>query len=97
MRRWLILVLAAACVFVVAAAIMIKLMPTPLKDSDLPVDRLGVDAGRVVSAVSGAGFDHAQVARRVLQAAQEASVTSGVSAPSRSRLPYLAARTCTCL
>jgi hypothetical protein len=34
MRRWLILVLAAACVFVVAAAIMIKVMPSPLKDSD---------------------------------------------------------------
>jgi hypothetical protein len=34
MRRWLILVLAAVCVFVVVAAIMIKLMPTPLKDSD---------------------------------------------------------------
>ncbi len=34
MRRWLILVLAAVCVFVVVAAVMIKLMPTPLKDSD---------------------------------------------------------------
>jgi ABC-type Fe3+-siderophore transport system permease subunit len=34
MRRWLLLVLAAVCVFVVVAAIMIKLMPTPLKDSD---------------------------------------------------------------
>jgi hypothetical protein len=34
MRRWLILVLAAVCVFVVAAAVMIKLMPTPLRDSD---------------------------------------------------------------
>jgi hypothetical protein len=34
MQRWLILVLAAACVFAVVAAVMIKLMPTPLKDSD---------------------------------------------------------------
>ena len=34
MQRSLILVLAAVCVFVVAAAIMLKLMPTPLKDSD---------------------------------------------------------------
>jgi hypothetical protein len=34
MRRWLILALAAACVFAVVATIMIKLMPTPLKDSD---------------------------------------------------------------
>jgi hypothetical protein len=34
MRRWLILVPLAACVFAVVSAIMIKLMPTPLKDSD---------------------------------------------------------------
>lgn len=34
MRRSLTLGLAALCVFVVVAAIMIKLMPSPLKDSD---------------------------------------------------------------
>jgi hypothetical protein len=34
MRRLPILALAAACVFAVVAAVMIKLMPTPLKDSD---------------------------------------------------------------
>jgi len=34
MGRKLTLVLAAMCVFVVAAAVMLKLMPTPLKDSD---------------------------------------------------------------
>lgn len=34
MRRYLVLGFAAACVFVVVAAIMIKLMPSPLRDSD---------------------------------------------------------------
>jgi hypothetical protein len=34
MRRFLTLGAAALCVFVVVAAIMIKLMPSPLKDSD---------------------------------------------------------------
>jgi hypothetical protein len=34
MRRFLTLGLAALCVFAVVAAIMIKLMPSPLKDSD---------------------------------------------------------------
>ena len=34
MRRFLILGLAALCVFAVTAAIMLKLMPSPLKDSD---------------------------------------------------------------
>lgn len=34
MRRFLTLGLAALCVFIVVAAIMIKLMPSPLKDSD---------------------------------------------------------------
>jgi hypothetical protein len=34
MRRFLTLGLAAVCVFVVVAAIMIKLMPSSLKDSD---------------------------------------------------------------
>ncbi|HXP84853.1 MAG TPA: hypothetical protein VN841_09045 [Bryobacteraceae bacterium] len=34
MRRFLTLGLAALCVFMVVAAIMIKLMPSPLKDSD---------------------------------------------------------------
>jgi drug/metabolite transporter (DMT)-like permease len=34
MRRALLLGLAGVCVFVVAAAIMTKLMPDPLKDSD---------------------------------------------------------------
>ena len=34
MRRYLVLGIAAVCVFVVAAAVMLKLMPSPLKDSD---------------------------------------------------------------
>jgi hypothetical protein len=34
MRRFLTLALAAVCVFVVVAAVMWKLMPSPLKDSD---------------------------------------------------------------
>jgi len=34
MRRGLILSLGAACVFVVVAAIMLRLMPGPLRESD---------------------------------------------------------------
>ena len=34
MRRAVLLVLAAVCVFAVVAAILTKLMPAPLKDSD---------------------------------------------------------------
>jgi hypothetical protein len=34
MRRYLILGLLALCVFIVVAAIMVKLMPSPLRDSD---------------------------------------------------------------
>jgi hypothetical protein len=34
MRRGLILGLGAACVFVVVAAIMLRLMPGPLRESD---------------------------------------------------------------
>ena len=34
MRRGLLLGLAAACVFAVTAAVMVKLMPGPLRDSD---------------------------------------------------------------
>jgi ABC-type Fe3+-siderophore transport system permease subunit len=34
MPRALTLALAAACIFTVAAAVMLKLMPQPLKDSD---------------------------------------------------------------
>ena len=34
MRRGLLLGLSAACVFAVTAAVMVKLMPGPLKDSD---------------------------------------------------------------
>jgi predicted outer membrane lipoprotein len=34
MRRGLVLGLAVACVFVVVAAVMLRLMPAPLRESD---------------------------------------------------------------
>ncbi len=37
MRRGLMLALAGVCVFVVVAAILLKLMPEPLKESDYMV------------------------------------------------------------
>ena len=37
MQRILILILAGLCIFTVVAAIMIKVMPAPLKESDFMV------------------------------------------------------------
>ena len=37
MQRILILILAGFCIFTVVAAIMIKVMPAPLKESDFMV------------------------------------------------------------
>lgn len=37
MQRILILILAGLCVFAIVAAIMVKVMPGPLKDSDFMV------------------------------------------------------------